>query len=93
MIAFSTILRGRIRLKRRSKIQTPLDLRIPTRRRTLLDKRFLTGDAGVENVGCGLLAVCVDENCLACIRGEPLDLPYLNQLVDRLWHRPPSARR
>jgi hypothetical protein len=92
MTAPSTRLRGRIRLRWRSKAHTPLDLRLPTRRRTLLDKK-LAGDPWVENVGCGLLALCIDENCLACLRGVSLDLPSLNQLVDRLWHRPPAARR
>jgi hypothetical protein len=88
----STRSHGRIRLKRRAKHDTPLDLRLPTRRRTLLDKH-LTGDPWVENLGYSLLALCVDENCLACIRGVGLDLPGFNRLVDQLWHRPPAARR
>lgn len=88
----STCLRGRIRIKRRSSCETPLDIRLPTRKPTLLDRR-LTGDAWVENLGCSLLALCVDENCLACIRGVAFDLPSLNRMVDRLWHRPPAPRR
>jgi hypothetical protein len=87
-----TSLRGRIRLKRRRAMDTPLDLSLPVRKRTLLDRR-LSGDPWVEDLGCGLLALCLDENCLACIRGVELDLHFFNRLVDRLWHRPPSPRR
>jgi hypothetical protein len=79
-------------VKRRSPCDTPLDLRLPIRRSTLLD-RGLSGDAWVENLGSSLLALCVDENCLACIRGLAFDLPSLNRLVDRIWRRPPAPRR
>jgi hypothetical protein len=65
-----------------------------TRRRqpSLLDPE-LTGDPWFEDLGFGLWALCLDDACLACIRGVDLDRPSLNRLLDRVWKRPPRRRR
>jgi hypothetical protein len=53
----------------------------------------LTGDPWFEDLGFGLWALCLDDACLACIRGVDLDRPSLNRLLDRVWKRPPRRRR
>jgi hypothetical protein len=70
----------------------PIDWRPRRRVPTVLDPE-LTGDPWLEDLGFGLWALCLDDTCLACIRGVDLDLPSLNRLLDRVWKRPPRYRR
>jgi hypothetical protein len=73
-------------------VQAPLDWRPRRQQPSILDPE-LTGDPWLEDLGFGLWALCVDDTCLACIRGVDLDRPSLNRVLDRLWRRPPRRRR
>jgi hypothetical protein len=42
------------------------------------------GDAWVEDAHDGTLALYLGNYPLAAVRGLPLDLPHLNQVLDRL---------
>jgi hypothetical protein len=54
----------------------------------LLDRRFV-GDAWIVDPGEGLFTLCLGTYGLAQIHGLPLDLPALNQLLDRVRNRHP----
>jgi hypothetical protein len=56
----------------------------------LLDQRFV-GDAWIVGSGQGLLTLCLGTFPLAQIRGLALDLPALNQLLDRARTRRPRC--
>ena len=60
----------------------------PTVRPSVLDLHF-PGDAWIVALGPGPLALCVGAARVALIRGSPLDLPALNQLLDRARSRRP----
>jgi hypothetical protein len=50
------------------------------------------GDAWIVASGAGPLALCLGGLPVALIRGSPLDLPALNQLLDRARNRRPRRR-
>ena len=50
------------------------------------------GDAWIVACGPGPLALCVGEAAVVLIRGSALDLPALNQLLDRARSRRPRRR-
>jgi hypothetical protein len=77
----------RVRPSRRTGASV-LDLRVRTVRPSFLDLRF-SGDAWVLDHGEELLDLCLGGSRLAGIRGLPLDLPSLNQLLDRARHARP----
>ncbi len=58
-----------------------------TRRPTVMDRRF-RGDAWVEDARDGTLSLCLGNYPLAALRGLALDLPHLNQVLDRLRQPP-----
>jgi len=82
---------GQVRAVRRARPSRRFRLRIDHPRPTLLDWRFC-GDAWIVEQCDGLLALCVGNFPLATIQGSPLDLPSLNQVLDRLRHRFPRRR-
>jgi hypothetical protein len=57
-------------------------------RPSLVDLRF-SGDAWVLDHGGELLTLFLGESPLVGIRGSALDLPSLNQLLDRARHARP----
>ncbi len=61
--------------------------RRPGRRPTVMDRRF-RGDAWVEDRHDGTLSLYLGNYRLARLRALPIDLPYLNQLLDRLRQAP-----
>jgi hypothetical protein len=69
---------------RRVREQPSLSYR--TMRPSLLDLRF-RGDAWIVASGEGTLALCLGTYQLTNFRGLPLDLPSLNQLLDRVRNR------
>ncbi len=62
-------------------------LRRPVRRPTVMDRRF-RGDAWVEDARDGTLSLYLGNYCLADLRAVAIDLPHLNQLLDRLRQAP-----
>jgi hypothetical protein len=82
---------GTRRKGRRPVLSSSTSLRIPRVRPSLLDCRF-TGDAWVIDQGDGTLAVRLGDYNLSQITGLALDVPSLNQLLDRVWHRRPRPR-
>jgi hypothetical protein len=60
------------------------------RRPTVMDRRF-RGDAWVEDAHDGTLALCLGNYPLAALQALSLDLPHLNQILDRL-RQPPRTR-
>jgi hypothetical protein len=60
------------------------------RRPTVMDRRF-RGDPWVEDRHDGTLSLYIGNYCLAGLRALALDLPHLNQLLDRL-RQPPRSR-
>ncbi len=68
----------------------PATPRRVTRRPTVMDQRF-RGDAWVEDARDGTLSLCLGNYSLAALRGLPLDLPHLNQVLDHL-RQPPRTR-
>jgi len=60
-------------------------------RPSLLDWRF-TGDAYIVDAGDGDFALRLGDYDLTRISAVSLDLPCLNQILDRLWHRRPRRR-
>jgi hypothetical protein len=83
----ATPLPTRVRPFRRPSPPIP-DLCVRTVRPSFLDLRF-SDDAWVLDRGEELLALCLGSCRLAGIRGLPLDLPSLNQLLDRARHTRP----
>ena len=61
-------------------------MELPIVRPSLLDRRF-TADAYIVKHDDGELSLRLGEYNLARIAGLSLDLPSLNQIVDRIWHR------
>jgi hypothetical protein len=57
-------------------------------RPSVLDLRF-TGDPWIVARSDGNFHLCLGDYCLAGIRGVNLDLPSLNQVLDRMRHRRP----
>jgi hypothetical protein len=62
-------------------------LRQPTKRPTVMDRRF-RGDPWVEGGEDGTLSLYLGNYPLAELRGLPLDLPHLNRVLERLRHAP-----
>jgi hypothetical protein len=62
-------------------------LKRPGRRPTVLDRRF-RGDAWVEDGQDGTLSLYLGNYCLAGLRALAIDLPHLNQLLERLRQAP-----
>jgi hypothetical protein len=61
--------------------------RRPARRPTVMDRRF-RGDPWVEDRHDGTLSLYLGNYCLAALRALAIDLPHLNQLLDRLRQTP-----
>ena len=61
-------------------------------RPSLLDLRF-TGDPWIVARSDGTFNLCLGDYCLAGIHGVSLDLPSLNQVLDRMRHRRPQRRK
>jgi hypothetical protein len=59
-----------------------------SKRPSLLDLRF-NGDAWIQPQTEGGFALCLGNFCLAQIEGLSLDMPALNNLLDRARHRQP----
>jgi hypothetical protein len=71
-------------------MRTPVDVSIRAVRPSIVDLR-LRGDPSVVALADGTLALCFDQCCLVGLAGSSLDVPSLNQWLDRL--RRPSTRR
>jgi hypothetical protein len=67
-------------------------IRIASVRPSLIDWRF-TADAWIFEEGDGTLTLRLGDYNLARITGLSLDLPSLNQILNRLWNRRPRAPR
>jgi hypothetical protein len=72
------------------RVRLPVTLRLRTVRPSLLDKRFC-GDAWIVQ-GEEDCTLCLGDYSLARIQGSPLDLPVLNNLLDRVRHRRPRRK-
>jgi hypothetical protein len=55
-------------------------------RPSLLDLRFV-GDPWIVSQGNGDFSLCLGDTRLAGIQGVAIDLPSLNQTLDRMRHR------
>jgi hypothetical protein len=64
------------------------DVSCRTVRPSLLDQRF-AGDAWIVDEGQGPFTLCLGTYVLVQIQGLPLDLPALNQLLERARTRRP----
>jgi hypothetical protein len=88
----STADHPQIRVVRRQAVRPTISLSLRPVRPSLLDLR-LAGDPWIVPQGENLLALCFSDWQLASLRGMGLDLPGLNQLLDRMRHRRPRPRR
>jgi hypothetical protein len=70
--------------------RTPTRVSLPLMRPSIMDRRFRC-DAWVLEGEDGTLALCLGNYNLAQVAGLPLDVPHLNNLLDRL--RQPPRRR
>ena len=68
-----------------SSVQT--QVRRPARRPTVMDRRF-RGDPWVEDRHDGTLSLYLGNYPLAALQALALDLPHLNQLLERLRQGP-----
>lgn len=57
-----------------------------------MDRRF-RGDPWVEDRHDGTLSLYLGNYCLAALHAPALDLPHLNQLLDRLRQTPRARGR
>jgi hypothetical protein len=81
----------RLHVVARRPARRSVDLSCRTVRPSLLDRRF-SGDAWIVGAGPGMLVLCLGAFPLAHIHGSPLDVPALNQLLERARTRPPRRR-
>jgi hypothetical protein len=82
---------NRVHVLARRPLRSSPDLSCRTTRPSLLDRRF-AGDAWIVGAGPGLLTLCLGAYPLAQIQGSPLDVPALNQLLERARSRRPRRR-
>jgi hypothetical protein len=87
-----TAAKGQMRVVRRQSTRPTIKVTLRLTRPSLLDLR-LAGDPWIIDRGQELLAMCFNNCQLASIGGLALDVPALNQLLDRLRHRQPRRRR
>jgi hypothetical protein len=80
-----------IRVLRRSPVSPPTPSPLRVVRPSLLDLRFV-GDAWLLAGDDGSLTLSLGDYPLAAITGLALDLPSLNNLLDRARHRRPRWR-
>ena len=77
------------RLRRASPKQSRrIDLRIAAVKLSFLDRRF-KADAWIVTEAQGRLALRLGDYNLASIAGNSVDLPSLNQILQRFYHHPP----
>ena len=80
-----------IRLKRPLFGRSSVHLNLRSVRPSLTDWRF-KADAWIVDQGDGTLALRLGDYNFASINGSPFDLPVLNQILERVWHRRPRRR-
>jgi hypothetical protein len=80
-----------LRLLKRKTVRPRLELKLRSVRPSLGDMRF-TADPWVVDQGDGTLALRLGDYNLTQFTALALDLPSLNHLVDRVWHRRPRHR-
>jgi hypothetical protein len=76
---------------RRPELPPSFRMRLRSVRPSLLDRRFC-GDSWIVHGADGAFQLCLGDYNLANIQGSSVDLPGLNNLLDRVRNRPPRRR-
>jgi hypothetical protein len=92
MVTTATAGPAPMRVVRRQSIRPTVNVRLRLTRPSFTDLR-LAGDPWIEHRGEERLVMYFNNWPLAVVRGIALDAPALNQLLDRIRHRPPRRRR